>query len=315
MGGFRDVVDTLMPSGAIVDAQRPLYDSRYSSDDGRGAIKLYVPPGIHSMNGAEALAYTRSRHSSSDFDRSARQMRLITALRDQVDIPSLVGDIGQLQQIIKQDIKTDIPPADMSRLASLVQGIDLDKRISLQLAPPFSTQCKAVPSHPLCQVAHNAPYGYVPDIAAIQRAVKNVFSTDPKTIERQQALASEAAVVHVLNGTKGDQPANHQRLGPAGAGRPRQLRAARERRQGRPDGLSGHRDHRLQRRRRRHARDDQAPGGCCSGSRSPPPTTPARWPTSWSWWASPRPGSSPGRASRLRCAVDRAADTEAPGGT
>ena len=37
----------------------------------------------------------------------------------------------------------------------------------------------------------------------MQRAVSNVFSTDPKEIEQQQTLDSEGAVITVLNGTKG----------------------------------------------------------------------------------------------------------------
>ncbi len=93
MDSFRDVVETL--GGALVDVQLPVYDARYGSEDGRGTVKLYIPPGVHFMDGAEALAYSRSRHTSSDFDRSSRQMRMITALRNQLDIPSLIGDIGQ----------------------------------------------------------------------------------------------------------------------------------------------------------------------------------------------------------------------------
>ncbi|MCY7419813.1 MAG: LCP family protein, partial [Chloroflexi bacterium] len=200
MEGFRDVVDTL--GGAIVDVQLPVYDSRYSSDDGRGAIKLYVPPGIHFMTGAQALAYSRSRHSSSDFDRSSRQMRMITALRAQIDIPNLIGDIGALQNIIKKDIRTDIPSAKLAQLAELAQSIDLDKRISLQLTPQggFSTGCQQLPaSTPLCQ--ENGIYALVAKVSAMQRAVKNVFTTDPRAIEQQQTLDSEAAVVQVLNGT------------------------------------------------------------------------------------------------------------------
>ena len=200
MGGFRDVVDTL--GGAIVDVQLPVYDSRYASDDGRGAIKLYIPPGIHSMDGAQALAYSRSRHSSSDFDRSARQMRMITALRSQVDIPSLIGDIGQLQQIIKKDIKTNIPSSKLPATGELAQGVDLDKRISLQLTAP----------HIQPAVRRHRPADVHPEQAVriggqgrgkMQKAVANIFSTDPKAIEQQQTLDSEGANVQVLNGTKG----------------------------------------------------------------------------------------------------------------
>jgi len=202
MGGFRDVVDSL--GGAVVDVQLPVYDSRYSSDDGRGDIKLYIPPGIHFMTGAQALAYSRSRHSSSDFDRSARQMRMITALRNQIDIPSLLGDMEQLLGIIKRDIRTDIPPKLLPTLAQIGQKINLDKRISLQLTPQgnYSTPCQQLPaSNSLCQ--QNGIYALVARVPAMQKAVRNVFTTDPKTLDQQQTLDSEAAVVHVLNGTKG----------------------------------------------------------------------------------------------------------------
>jgi len=206
MGGFRDVVDTL--GGAVVDVQLPVYDSRYSSDDGRGDIKLYIPPGIHFMTGAQALAYSRSRHSSSDFDRSARQMRMITALRNQIDIPSLLGDMDQLLGIIKKDIRTDIPPEMLPTLAQIGQNINLDKRISLQLTPgEFSTACQRLPaSTALClppAQGGNGIYALVANVPAMRKAARNVFSVDPKTIEKQQTLDSEAAVVQVLNGTKG----------------------------------------------------------------------------------------------------------------
>ncbi len=200
MGGFRDVVDSL--GGAIVDVQLPVYDSRYSSDDGRGDIKLYIPPGIHFMTGAQALAYSRSRHSSSDFDRSARQMRMITALREQVNIPNLLGDMDQFLGIIKRDIRTDIPSKLLPTLAQIGQNIDLDKRISLQLTPPtYSTACQQLPaSNSLCQ--QNGIYALVANVRAMQRAAANVFTTSPKVLEQQETLASEGAVVLVENGTQ-----------------------------------------------------------------------------------------------------------------
>ena len=37
------------------------------------------------MTGAEALVYARSRHGSDDFDRGARQQRVLTSLREQAE--------------------------------------------------------------------------------------------------------------------------------------------------------------------------------------------------------------------------------------
>ncbi len=201
MGGFRDVIDTL--GGSVVDVQLPVYDSRYGTDDGRAALKLYVPPGIHYMDGAAALAYARSRHTTSDFDRSARQMRTITAIRNQIDIPSLLGDMNQLLGIIKKDIRTDIPSRLLPTLAQIGQNINLDKRISLQLTPPkFSTPCGSRQT-PVCKQPYNAPYGLEANVQAMRKAARNVFTADPKAIELQQTLDSEGAIVHVLNGTNG----------------------------------------------------------------------------------------------------------------
>lgn len=200
MESFRDVIEAL--GGAVVDVQIPVYDARYGSDDGRGTLKLYIPPGVHRMNGAEALAYSRSRHTSSDFDRSSRQMRMISALRTQADIPSLIGDIDKLLDIIKKDIRTDIPSKLLPRMAQLAQTIDIDKRISLQLTPPtYSQQCDDSTA-PIC--TQNGRYALVARLDKMRKAVANVFTDDPKAIERQQTLDSEAAIVHVLNGTAGN---------------------------------------------------------------------------------------------------------------
>ncbi len=89
LNSFRAVVNTL--GGVIVDVQKPVMDDSYSASDGRGKLKLYIPPGMARMNGQEALAYARSRHGSDDFDRSARQQRVITSVREQTDIDDLLA--------------------------------------------------------------------------------------------------------------------------------------------------------------------------------------------------------------------------------
>ena len=55
LNSFRDTITEL--GGVIVDVQLPLYDDVYPSADGRGNLKLYIPPGMQKMNGQRALAY------------------------------------------------------------------------------------------------------------------------------------------------------------------------------------------------------------------------------------------------------------------
>jgi len=134
LSSFRSVVNTL--GGVVVDVQLPVYDTGYPSDDGRGKLKLYIPPGMTRMNGQQALAYARSRHATNDFDRSARQQRVITSVRDQTDLSSILqpGVLAELIKEFKKDVKTNIPPKMVPGMLSLAQDIDLDRRENLVLS-------------------------------------------------------------------------------------------------------------------------------------------------------------------------------------
>ncbi len=200
MNGFMEAVNAL--GGAMIDVQLPLYDSRYNSADGRGTLKLYHWPGFHHFDGGDALAYARSRHASSDLDRGARQQRAITAIRNQLDISAILqpGGIDKYLTLVRRNVRTDIPPKLFPALADLAQKVNLDERVSVQLGP-FTRACQQRPSAVCDAVGSNRPYGLEANIPAMKRAVKDLFD-DPAKVKRIQELASEGAVVQVLNGTK-----------------------------------------------------------------------------------------------------------------
>jgi LCP family protein required for cell wall assembly len=199
MDGFMGAVEAL--GGAMIDVQLPLYDPRYNSADGRGTLKLYMAPGFHFMRGGDALAYARSRHGSSDHERSNRQTRVIAAIRSQLNLASILepGGIDRYLDLIRDNVRTDIPSKLFPDLADLAQGIDLDRRISLQLAP-FTRRCDDRPSAVCDYVSYNRPYGLEANVDRMRRAARDVFA-DPARIEREQELAAEGAVVEVVNGT------------------------------------------------------------------------------------------------------------------
>lgn len=193
---FREIINDL--GGVIIDVQNPVYDFHYAADDGSGHWKLYIPPGIQYMQGQEALAYGRARHETSDFDRSARQQRVITSVRKQIDLSSLLapGVIQDLLKTLRSSIKTDIPPDKIPALIQLAQGIDLDKRISLALDPPvYSTVCYPCPPNGLYEIKANVP--------KMRKDVANVFKKNRDEFDRAAEFASEAAEVSVVNGTRG----------------------------------------------------------------------------------------------------------------
>ena len=165
---FRGAVSAF--GGLVVEVQLPLLDEAYSASDGRGHLKLYIPPGIRRMNGQEALAYTRSRKSTSDFDRAARQQLVVDALRDQVDLDSLLepGTIGELRRLFEEHVTTNIPAKMLPQLALLATELDTRKPKSLVLSPQDGFGVT------------QADYDIAPNVSKIRRAVKNVFKSGSK---------------------------------------------------------------------------------------------------------------------------------------
>ncbi len=198
LGSFRNVVNTL--GGVVVDVQLPVYDTGYPTDDGRGKLKLYIPPGMARMNGQQALAYARSRHETNDFDRSARQQRVITSVRDQTDLSSLLqpGVLNELVKEFRKDVKTNIPPKMLPALLSLAQDIDLDRRENLVLsdAAGYSTICYPCGSSGLWMLKAKP--------ALMRDAAQNVFANSRQQARTINRLEEEAAIVHVLNGQGGN---------------------------------------------------------------------------------------------------------------
>jgi len=191
--GFRTVVDTL--GGAMIDVQLPVADYDFPATDTVG-IKLYIPPGIQYMTGSQALAYARARHETNDFDRSQRQQRVITSIREQLDVLSLLNPnrLDALSSALSSAIHTDYPAANLPALISLIEKVDLAHLRSYVFTPPtYETQCSP---------AECAIHYYLhPNVAVIQAAVRTAFTIDPALERSRQALAGEGATVWVLNGS------------------------------------------------------------------------------------------------------------------
>ncbi len=87
--GFKKVVDSV--GGVTINVQVPVVDDQFPGTTGR-VQRLYIPSGLQHMDGDQALRYARSRHTSTDFDRGARQQRVLLSLREQADPQTLIPD-------------------------------------------------------------------------------------------------------------------------------------------------------------------------------------------------------------------------------
>ena len=170
------------------------------------------------MNGSQALRYARSRHTSDDFDRGARQQRLLMAMREQVDPIEIIPRIEELTNALKSAVRTDIPPEELPKLLGLASEVDTRNIRSFVFAPPlYGTQ-----------VLKPARLHILPDTAKIRDAVERAFRGNPADEARRQRLSQEGAQVWVLNGTdspgRGSQIAGFLAYQGLAASAPRQRR-------------------------------------------------------------------------------------------
>ena len=98
MYAFIDLVNAL--GGIDVTLEQEVRDPTYKIIRENGtAGTLYYPPGTYHLNGVEALRLARSRHGSSDFERSLLQQKILSALRTRTEEISL-GDIGLFKSFL-----------------------------------------------------------------------------------------------------------------------------------------------------------------------------------------------------------------------
>jgi LCP family protein required for cell wall assembly len=156
--GFVDVVDAL--GGVTINNLKPLRIAidRLGRPGPHPAFELQ--PGRHRLNGYSALAYSRSRETTSDYDRMQRQRCVIGSLASQADPAQVLAAFPRLVKVLKRSVATDIPA---SRLPGLIEAAgDHQVRVAtVGFTPP----------------TYNSGWssGYpIPDVAKIQSAVRRL---------------------------------------------------------------------------------------------------------------------------------------------
>jgi LCP family protein required for cell wall assembly len=184
--GFKKVVDAV--GGVTINVQVPVVDDAFPGSTGR-AQRLYIPSGIQHMDGEQALRYARSRNTSTDFDRGARQQRVLLSLREQADPQLLLPRLPELVDALKSAVRTDVPLDQLDELLGLASGVDTANIRSYVFASP------------LYQEEVLSGYWLEPYVDRIRAAIKDAFTADPADLAQQERLAGEGGGVWVLNGT------------------------------------------------------------------------------------------------------------------
>ena len=125
--GFKGIIDTL--GGIDVNAATTLKDecSVRAYEDGMGYCT--IPAGTYHMNGELALWYVRSRHSSSDFDRTRRAQEVITAIFEKIVSLDGINRASELYSTYNSSVETNIPLSEIITLLPLATKVASDTSI------------------------------------------------------------------------------------------------------------------------------------------------------------------------------------------
>lgn len=190
--GFKAIVDAVGGVNIAVDCaieDLPLVQTEIPRGAYRANEEGYyvLPVGYYSMNGAEALWYARSRHSSSDFDRGPRQQQILRAVWRKARETGLLNNILPLWNEGSQYIQTNMTFEDVLGLVPLALSIDPSKIESYNIIRTYHTTPWQPPDGSNVQLPNYEPL----------RQLLQDFYTPPT----ENQLVAEQATISVHNGT------------------------------------------------------------------------------------------------------------------
>lgn len=147
--GFEKAIDLV--GGVDITVDRTFTDAMFP-DSGIG----YLPPltfkaGPAHLDGTKALQYARSRHGNngegSDFARSLRQQKVITAFKTKVFQLNLITDSGKINSLLNtfaDHFHTNINPGELFRLYSLIKEKNIQNFLSSSLDEETGLICPKI---------------------------------------------------------------------------------------------------------------------------------------------------------------------------
>ncbi len=147
MEGFVDVVDAM--GGVDVMVAKPYHVAVSAPSEDSAKARVNVEPGMNHLTGLEALAYSRWRIGSSDYDRMKRQRCLIRAAADQADPLTLLRSFHTLADVIERSVVTDVPLVFLPDMVDVIGRVDLTKITTVGLVPPRYNNGRSPGGYPI----------------------------------------------------------------------------------------------------------------------------------------------------------------------
>jgi anionic cell wall polymer biosynthesis LytR-Cps2A-Psr (LCP) family protein len=154
LAGFRGLVDAV--GGVTLNVPQPIPVGGLGSD-----VTGYIKPGIRKLDGFDTLWFARSRDSSDDYSRMARQKCVMNAMLHQISPQTVLTNFEKIAKASSDMISTDIPASEVDTFMSLALKARSQPVATLSLVPPLVNTGD-------------------PDIAEIHRLVQQAITASEK---------------------------------------------------------------------------------------------------------------------------------------
>jgi polyisoprenyl-teichoic acid--peptidoglycan teichoic acid transferase len=130
LAGFRGLVDAV--GGVTLDVRQPIPVGGLGAD-----VTGYIKPGVRKLDGFDTLWFARSRDSSDDYSRMARQKCVMNAMLHQISPETVLTNFEKIAKASSQMISTDIPASEVDTFMGLALKAKSQPIATLSLVPPL----------------------------------------------------------------------------------------------------------------------------------------------------------------------------------
>lgn len=115
MGGFSQLIDAM---GGVTVTSGGWVTHRGQRPDGEWG-NIWWEPGVHHLNGEDALAFARSRKFSSDYSRIRRQQCMQQAMMQQFSPTTVLARFEEIMGAGEQIVETNLPQSQLGTFVDL----------------------------------------------------------------------------------------------------------------------------------------------------------------------------------------------------
>lgn len=141
--GFARLIDRV--GGVTINNATAINDPSYGGwTDGR-PVGFTLSKGRQTLDGQEALAFVRSRRTTSDFSRARRQQQLLIALQRKLTDPSMLPSLPGILADASDTVTTNFPVDGLGQMVDLATKVDESTIKRVVLNAPYSNRPTSSP--------------------------------------------------------------------------------------------------------------------------------------------------------------------------